>query len=247
MNKINALYVSLVALVVAIIALVMCIVCCNRGGNAGSSADVEKILADKPELIANALQLAEQKRIEAAQQAAAAQAIKDNMDALTNNPNDGILGNPDGKVVLVEFFDFSCGYCHKIYPAIKNVVAKNPDLKVVAKSMTFVAPVSKYAAKAALAAKEQGKFEAVYKGLFEAQGQLTEAKVDEIAVLSGVDLEQMKADMNSPKIEKALNDMSDLAGKINVIGVPTLVLNGKVVQTLDEAVIQSEIDAARNN
>ena len=66
MNKINALYVSLVALVVAIIALVMCIVCCNRGGNAGSSADVEKILADKPELIANALQLAEQKRIEAA-------------------------------------------------------------------------------------------------------------------------------------------------------------------------------------
>lgn len=242
MNKINALYVSLVALVVAIIALVMCIVCCNRGGNAGSSADVEKILADKPELIANALQLAEQKRIEAAQQA-----IKDNMDALTNNPNDGILGNPDGKVVLVEFFDFSCGYCHKIYPAIKNVVAKNPDLKVVAKSMTFVAPVSKYAAKAALAAKEQGKFEAVYKGLFEAQGPLTEAKVDEIAVLSGVDLEQMKADMNSPKIEKALNDMSDLAGKINVTGVPTLVLNGKVVQTLDEAVIQSEIDAARNN
>lgn len=246
MNKINALYVSLVALVVAIIALVMCIVCCNRGGNAGSSADVEKILADKPELIANALQLAEQKRIEAAQQAAA-QAIKDNMDALTNNPNDGILGNPDGKVVLVEFFDFSCGYCHKIYPAIKNVVAKNPDLKVVAKSMTFVAPVSKYAAKAALAAKEQGKFEAVYKGLFEAQGPLTEAKVDEIAVLSGVDLEQMKADMNSPKIEKALNDMSDLAGKINVTGVPTLVLNGKVVQTLDEAVIQSEIDVARNN
>ena len=242
MNKINALYVSLVALVVAIIALVMCIVCCNRGGKAGSSADVEKILADKPELIANALQLAEQKRIEAAQQA-----IKDNMDALTNNPNDGILGNPDGKVVLVEFFDFSCGYCHKIYPAIKNVVAKNPDLKVVAKSMTFVAPVSKYAAKAALAAKEQGKFEAVYKGLFEAQGPLTEAKVDEIAVLSGVDLEQMKADMNSPKIEKALNDMSDLAGKINVTGVPTLVLNGKVVQTLDEAVIQSEIDAARNN
>lgn len=76
---------------------------------------------------------------------------------------------------------------------------------------------------------------------------MTEAKVDEIAVLSGVDLEQMKADMNSPKIEKALNDMSDLAGKINVTGVPTLVLNGKVVQTLDEAVIQSEIDAARNN
>ena len=95
MNKINALYVSLVALVVAIIALVMCIVCCNRGGNAGSSADVEKILADKPELIANALQLAEQKRIEAAQQAAA-QAIKDNMDALTNNQNVGILGNPVG-------------------------------------------------------------------------------------------------------------------------------------------------------
>lgn len=97
-----------------------------------------------------------------------------------------------------------------------------------------------------MAAKEQGKFAEVYTGLFEVQGALTENKVDEVAVLAGVDLEKMKSDMNSAKIEKALNDMSDLAGKIQVNGVPTLVLNGKIVQTLDESVIQSEIDAVRS-
>lgn len=240
MNKFNAIYVSLLALVVAIVALVMCIICCSKE----KSVNVEEVLTKNPELIVNAMQNYEQKMREQAQEQAR-KMIEDNLEALNNNPDDGVLGNPKGKVVLVEFFDFSCGYCHKIYPAIKSIVAKNPDVKVVAKSLTFVSPVSKYAAKAALAAKEQGKFAEVYTGLFEADGQLSEAKVDEVVAAAGVNMEKYKADMNSAKVEKALNDMSELAGKIQVNGVPTLIIDGKVVQTLDESVIQSEIDAAK--
>lgn len=241
MNKINAVYVSLVALVVAIIALVMCIICCNGKSQA---VDVEKVISEKPEIIVNAMQNYEQKMRENAQKEAA-KMVMDNIDALNNNPNDGIMGNPNGEIVLVEFFDFSCHYCHKIYPAIKNIMDKNQDVKVVAKSLTFVSPVSKYAAKAALAAKEQGKYKEVYTALFEVDGPLSEAKVDEAAVKAGADLEKLKADMNSEKVERVLNEMAELAGKIQVNGVPTLVVNGKIVQTLDEAVIQEEINNAR--
>lgn len=240
MNKLNAIYVSLAALVVAVIAMVMCIVCCSKD----KSAAVEQVLNDKPELVINAMQNYEQKMRDEAQKKAQ-EMVEENAEALNNNPNDGFIGNPDGKVVLVEFFDFSCGFCHRIYPAIKSIVAKNPDVKVVAKTMTFVAPVSSYAAKAALAAKNQSKFAEMYKALFEAKGPLTETKIDEIAVLNGLDLEKLKADMESDQVKQTLNDAAELAGKIQVSGVPTLVLNGKILQTLDENVIQQAIDAAK--
>lgn len=240
MNKINAIYVSVAALVIALIALIMCVVCCNKG-NSGS---VEEVLNNNPEIVVNAMQNYEQKmRDEASKKAQ--EMVMENIKELNNNPNDGIIANPNGEIVLVEFFDFSCGYCHRIYPALKNIIAKNPDVKVVAKSLTFVSPVSAYAAKAALAAQKQGKYAEVYTALFENKGPLTEAKVDELAVLAGVDLEKLKTDMNSAEVQQTLNATSELAGKLQINGVPTLVLNGKVLQTLDESVMQAEIDAAK--
>ena len=238
MKKINAVYVSLLALVVAVVALVMCIVCCNKGSN------VEKALNDNPEMIINAMQKYEQVQRENALKEAK-ELLAQSADELYNNENDGFLGNPEGKVVLVEFFDFSCGYCHRIYPVLKNVVAKNADLKLVVKPLAFLSPMSQYAAKAALAAKEQGKFAEVYSAIFEVKGPLTEAKIDEAAVLAGADLEQLKKDMESEKVNKTLSDVSALASKIRVNGVPTLVLNGEVIQTLDEGVLQQAIDAAK--
>lgn len=240
MNKINAVYVSLAALVVALIALVMCIACCNKGGG----ANVEDVVKNNPELIVQAFQNYETKQREESMKKAE-EMLAQSANELNNNPNDGVLGNPNGKVVLVEFFDFSCGYCHRIYPVIKNIVAKNSDLKVVMKPLTFLSPMSKYAAKASLAAKEQNKFAEVYTAIFEINGPLTEAKIDEAAVKAGADLEKLKADMESEKVNKTLDETSQLASKIQVNGVPTLVLNNKIIQTLDENVLQEAINAAK--
>ena len=76
-------------------------------------------------------------------------------------------------------------------------------------------------------------------------GQLSEAKIDELAVKAGVDLEKMKADMNSDKVAKAMTDTSSLAEKIRVTGVPTLVVEGNMIQTLSESDIQRAIDEAK--
>ncbi len=240
MNKINSVVISVVALVIAIAALVMCILCCNKN----KPVDVAETLNNNPEIIVNAMQNYEQKMRENAM-AQAQKLIDENIDAINNNPDSPVVGNKDGKVTVVEFFDFSCGYCHRLYPTLKNIIAKNPDVKVVLKELSFVAPVSNYAAKAALAANNQGKYAEVWEALMTNNGPLTEAKVDELAVKAGVDLEQMKADMNSDKINQIMKDTSELAAKIQVNGVPALVINGKMVQTLDEGVIQSEIDAAK--
>ena len=238
MNKINAVYVSLLALIVALVALILCVISGSREVN------VEKALNDNPEMIINAMQKYEQVQRENALKEAR-ELLAQSADELYNNENDGFLGNPEGKVVLVEFFDFSCGYCHRIYPVLKNVVAKNADLKLVVKPLAFLSPMSQYAAKASLAAKEQGKFAEVYTAIFEIEGPLTEAKIDEAAVLAGADLEKLKNDMESEKVNNTLSEISSLASKIRINGVPTLVLDGEIIQTLDENVLQQAIDAAR--
>ena len=240
MSKINAVYVSLAAVVVALAALVMSLVNCKGG----AEVNVEKALMEKPEIVFNAMQAYDAKQREEAMKAVEAN-IKASAEELYNRAGDGVIANPEGKLVLVEFFDFSCGYCHKIYPALKEVAAKNPDVKIVAKPMAFLSPASKYAAEAALAAAEQGKFAEVYAGLFEAEGRLNEGKIDEIVAATGVDMAKLKEDMKSAKVQETLNAVTELAGKIQVGGVPTLVFNNKILQTLDANVIQEAIDAAK--
>ena len=240
MSKMNSLYVSLLALVVALVALGMCIHCCAQK----QSLSVEETLNNNPEIIINAMQNYEQKMREQAA-AEAQKMIEANLPALNNDANTPFIGAADAKTVLGEFFDFSCHYCHKVYPAVKKIAEANPDIKIVFKPLTFVAPISQYAAKAALAANEQGKFFEAYKAIFEFEGRPDEAKVDELVASTGVDMEKLKADMNSAKVNNALSSINDLAGKIQVNGVPALFLNGKQLQTIDGAEIQRQIDSVK--
>lgn len=211
MSKMNSLYVSLLALVAALVALGMCIHCCAQK----QSLSVEETLNNNPEIIINAMQNYEQKMREQAA-AEAQKMIEANLPALNNDANTPFIGAADAKTVLVEFFDFSCHYCHKVYPAVKKIAEANPDIKIVFKPLTFVAPISQYAAKAALAANEQGKFFDAYKAIFEFEGRPDEAKVDELVASTGVDMEKLKADMNSAKVNNALSSINDLAGKFRL-------------------------------
>ena len=234
--------VAVLALILSIAAIAMCSVCCFGGKSKGGN--VEQVLMENPEIITKAMQKAEEKRREEAM-AQFQKAIDANISELNNNPDSPVMGNPNGSVVLVEFFDFSCGYCHRLYPAIKAVIEKNPDLKVVTKELAFVSPVSEYAGKAAIAANLQGKYKAFYDAMFTYDGQFTEVRVDEIAVKVGLNLDQLKADMNSDKVKGIMRANSELAGRIQVSGVPTMVLNGKILQTINEVDIQNAINEAK--
>ncbi len=243
MKNTNAVYISLVALVVAIVALVMCIVCCTSG-KGGANVDVKAALMEEPGMVIEAMQAFENKQREDALRLVE-EKIKDNADELYERADDGVIANPDGEMVLVEFFDYSCSFCHKLYPALKEIIANNPDVKVVAKPMAFLAPVSKYAAEASLAAAEQGKFGEAYSAIFEIEGRMTEESVDAALAGVGLDMEKLKADMKSDKVRNTLDAVSKLSSEIQVSGVPTLVFNNKLLQTLDAEDIQKAIDEAK--
>lgn len=256
MNKINAIYVSLLALIISVACAAVCMTKCNKAAPvaetaapaapvaAAASTDVETIksvLNSNPEIVFEAMQRYQIQQ-EEERQKAAAEKIKQNIKEITEYEGAAVVGNPNGSITLVEFFDFSCGFCHRLYPALKNIIAKNPDVKVMVKSLAFVSPTSQYAAKAALAAGEQGKYAEMYSALFEMEGEMTEASIDAAAAGLGLDMEKYKADLNSAKVEAAMSGFSDLAGKIQVNGVPALVLNGEMLQTIDENVIQDKIN-----
>lgn len=247
MNK-NSMYVSLLALAVSAGAVVMATKKCDTAAATSTSAVSEKeiatMLEKNPQMIIDALQKYEQQQREA-EEKEAAKLFLENIDELHNDPLSPYVGPKDAKVVLVEFFDFSCGFCKRIADAMDTVVKNNPDVKVVFKPITFVAPISKYAAQAAVAAGNQGKFFEVYKALLKAPGGLDEAKINAIVEKEGVDMNKFKADVNSDLVLKVISDVASLGNKTRVSGVPTLVLNGKKLNTIDAEGIQAEINAVK--
>jgi protein-disulfide isomerase len=244
MNK-SSLYISVLALVVAAAALAVSVNCpCSKQAPAAAALDsqsVATVLNDNPQIIIDSLQKYEQnQREEQARQAA--KVFVDNLEEVNNNPDTPFVGNKDAKVVLVEFFDFSCGYCKRLAPSMESIVEANPDIKVVFKPITFVAPISKYAAQAALAANNQGKFMEMYKLMLAAPERLTEESVNAFAAQAGLDMDRFNADVKSEKVAKTIKDVASLAEKLQIRGVPSLVLNGKPLQAVDAEGIQSAIN-----
>jgi len=242
----NSFFISVVALIVSIATALYTFMGCGSQKTVAASSSIDKAelrtaLENDPEMVVGALQRYEQLQREAQLQEAS-RLFKANIDQLNNNANSPFVGPKDAKIVLVEFFDFSCGYCKRLAPAMEEIIKKNPDVKVVFKPITFVAQISKYAAQAALAANEQGKFVEMYSLMLGSEARLTEEIINSMAEKAGLDMKKFKDDVASQKVLDVIQEVSDLSNKLQIRGVPSLVLNGTQIQVIDEAGIQAEID-----
>lgn len=241
MNK-TSLYISIVALLVSGAAV---FVASQKDAVQAAPAELDvaeltNVLYNNPQMVVDALQQYENIQREA-QAREAAKLFLENIEEINNDPNTPFVGPEDSEIVLVEFFDFSCGYCKRLAPIMEELVKANPDVKFVFKPITFVAQISQYAAQAAVAANNQGKFMEVYDALLTSNG-LTEAKIDEIAQKAGLDMDKYKEDVNSQKVKETIQAVANLGNKVQIHGVPTLLLNGQPLNTVDTDGIQAEIN-----
>lgn len=244
MNKDNIItvLVSVIASVAFSVALAST-VAGKSPASAASTQDmnqaIEDYLMNNPLKVREALELAaQQEQIEA--QKRVAENYKNNWKELSSDENSPSIGPKDAKVTVVEFFDFNCGYCRRLAPELLKVIKANPDVKFVFKPVTFLGSMP--IAKAAMAASKQGKFAEVYEAFMTHEGQLDSAAIDEILVNAGLDLEQTKSIIDSDEISKALSSITELSQKVEVRGVPTLVINGEPLQAIEAAPIQNAID-----
>ncbi|MBP5352139.1 MAG: thioredoxin domain-containing protein [Alphaproteobacteria bacterium] len=236
---------SIILSTVAIIIAAVAVINSSKVKNSGISEEaVAEILSNNPKMIVDALQ-AYQEQQRAEQEKAAAEAIARLAPEINDSSYAPFIGPKDAKVTVVEFFDFSCGYCKMLAPTIEAVIEKNPDVKFVFKSLSFVSPVSSYQAKGAIAADKQGKFAEFYKEVMGAEGRMSEAEVDEVAKKIGLNFDKFKTDMASEATEQSLNSIAELSSKAQINGVPTVFINVNQVSASVPEYLQKAIDGEK--
>lgn len=186
------------------------------GANRNATEGVirEYILAN-PEILPEAMD-----RLHARETATQLGAIRQSMTA----PFPGaVLGNPQGKIVLVEFSDYACGYCRHSVADVDALIAANPDLKVVLREFPILSPQSVDAARMALAAAEQGRFEAFHKAMF-AAGKPSPQAIEQAARKAGMDLERARKFAASKNVDAELQRNQTMAEKMGFNGTPSWVI-----------------------
>lgn len=161
---------------------------------------------------------------------------------LANDPETPFMGNPDGDVVVVEFFDYQCPFCKAAEPRLKELVKTDGNIKFVVKDFPILSPVSLTAAKAALASRNQGKHEAFHNAMMAHRGQLDEARVFTIAGNVGLDVDQLKEDMDAPEIADQLIENFNLARKLKISVVPGYIVGNTVLSGISSETQTSKID-----
>jgi len=156
-----------------------------------------------------------------------------------------VLGNPDGKVTLVEFTDFACTYCRQSVKALEGLIAKNPDLRVVIRELPIIAPESGPAARMALAAAAQGKYPAYHKLMFEGP-RPSEESIAAAASAAGIDLAAARNFGASKGVDEELKRNLEVARQLGVNGTPAWVIGDRIISgAVPAADLQAVIDAAR--
>ena len=194
--------------------------------------DIEQIvreyLMQNPDVLIDALREYE-RRQQAEQQNQRLHALAGLDSFIESIPPEDIVGNPDGDVTIVEFFDYRCGFCHKMMEPILTAIEQDPDLRLVLVEFPILSEASRYAAQAALASREQGLYPEFHFALMEQRGQLNEERVMQIAQSVGLNVEQLRRDMQSPAVEETLNANFALAQQLGVNGTPAFVIGDSFV------------------
>ena len=195
---------------------------------------VLEAIRENPEIVLEAVQIIEQ-REQQRQAAAAASVLSDNRDVLENDPNAPVLGNPDGDVTVVEFFDYNCPYCRRVKPEIEALLAEDPNVKLVYREWPILGEGSVFAARAALAAREQGKYEEFHWALMGMQGRAEEASVIRVAEEVGLDIAQLRRDMQAPETDAHISASMEMSRDLGFNGTPSFVIGDALVPGVIDA------------
>ena len=188
---------------------------------------VREYLMREPEIIYEAIEELQARR-QIAERERQRQAIGELQDEIFENPNDPIIGNPEGDVTLVEFFDYRCGYCRQMGPGMQELVEQDGELRVVMKEFPILGPDSVVAARAALAARMQGDYGSFHFALMEADN-LTPEGVFQLAIDHNLDVTQLEEDMNGEEVAQQIGENIQLAEALGITGTPSFIVGETLV------------------
>ncbi|UMA66903.1 DsbA family protein (plasmid) [Roseivivax marinus] len=208
---------------------------------------VLEAIRENPEIVLEAIDILERER--AAAQATSATEVLDRWRyALEADPNAPVLGNPDGDVTVVEFFDYNCPYCRRVKPEMEALLDADSNVRVVYREWPILGEGSIFAARAALASREQGKYEEFHWALMGMNGRAEEASVLRVAREVGLDIEQLREDMESDAVEAHIADSMELTQALGFNGTPSFVIGDALLPGFVEAdALREAVETARGD
>lgn len=207
---------------------------------------LEAIL-ENPQIVMDAVAILREREAEA-QAASAAETLANQRDLLERDTNAPVLGNPDGDVTVIEFFDYNCPYCRRAKPTIEGLIAADPNVRVVFREFPILGDDSVLAARAALAARAQDKYEEFHWALMGLSGRINEAQIMQIAGELELDVPQLQADMESDAVSVHIETSLSLAQSLGITGTPSFVVGETILPGLvDQARLEELVSELRSD
>ncbi len=198
-------------------------------GQRGEIGDiVREYLVENPDVIVEVLQILQSRQQVAAQQQQQA-ATRIDVATIVDLDLDPILGNPNGSVTMVEFFDYHCPFCKRLSPVIAKLIETDDDLRVVLKEFPIFGDDSVFAARASLASMKQDLYHEYHQAMLKNRGRLTERTVMKLAKKVGLDVDQLKKDMESPEINATIQANYRIAQQLGIRGTPSFIIGDELV------------------
>lgn len=223
----------------------------SRDAGGLDKAGIEKVVRDyllaNPELLVE-VQTALETRHAEQQQAALRQTLRDEAGQIYDAKYDGLIGNPDAKVTVVEFFDYNCTYCRHALGDMEKLVKDNPDLRFIMKEFPILGPDSQKAHVVSMAfrALAPDKYADFHTRLLGSPGRATEAAAIRVATSLGVDEPALRQAMKDPSIAAGFNATYDLANKLSINGTPAYIIGQDVISgALGHEALAQKVAAAR--
>jgi len=209
---------------------------------------IKEYLIAHPEVVQEVLAAVDkhQKDAEAQQQRAT---IRANNATLFNSPHQVVLGNPNGKIEMVEFFDYNCGFCKHALPDMVKLLDTNHDIKFVLKEFPVLGEGSVEAAKVAVAARMQDpkKYMQFHQKLLGGRGAADKARALAVAREVGFDVARIERDMASEEVNTTIAEDMKLADALGINGTPSYVVGEDlVVGAVGFDELKKKIDAIKN-
>jgi protein-disulfide isomerase len=198
--------------------------------------DIEKIVREyiisHPEVLEEAMnELSKRQAVAEAEKHQVT--IAKNADSIFNSPRGVTIGNKDGDVTFVEFFDYNCGYCKRAMADMMEIMKADPKLKVVLKEFPVLSQGSVEAAQVAVAVRMQDptgkKYLDFHQKLLGGRGAADKARAMAAAKEAGLDMAKLEKDLASAEVKATLEENLKLAESLGMNGTPSYVIGKQVV------------------
>lgn len=188
---------------------------------------LEDFVKNNPKLIIDTLNEFYRKQQAAEEEARPTTADKDLINAILKDKTNHVLGNPKGSFVIIEFFDYNCGYCKMMNKKMAETIKKSKNIRWVLMDAPIFGPRSEIIAQYAWAAAKQGKFAEFHAALGEADKK-DEDGLKEIGKKIGLNVEKLAKDANSDAAKNKLAENRKYIEKLKINGVPVFIVNGEI-------------------